>query len=169
MQDLVTLDAGLHVVYVSSYADVITKFSWMDSLPNMFSHGATLGHARSSAKNCKGDRPHMLTGMNPFKTFYILLQWEEFNEGDGNKNVQKTVGSISKTTTSHVHHTFLYISFPFLHHYDVKTPFSRFIERTIGGRKQATTKFYFSFSGAWIKWLEIQLQEGSPTFDKVSG
>ena len=28
---------------------------------------------------------------------------------------QKTVGLISKTTTSHVHHTFLYISFPFLH------------------------------------------------------
>ena len=74
MQDLVTLDAGLHVVYVSSYADVITKFSGMDSLPNIFSRGATLGHARSSAKNSKGDRPHMLTRVNPFKTFYILLQ-----------------------------------------------------------------------------------------------
>ena len=31
-----------------------------------------------------------------------------------------------------------------------------------GGRKQATTKFYFSF-WAWIWSLEIQLQEGSPT------
>ena len=28
---------------------------------------------------------------------------------------KKTIGLISKTTTSHVHHTFLYISFPFLH------------------------------------------------------
>ena len=36
------------------------------------------------------------------------------------------------------------------------------------GRKQATTKFYFSFS-TWIWSLEIQLQEGSPTFHKVSG
>ena len=74
MQDLLTVDAGLHVVYVSPYAGVITKFSGMDSLPNIFSRGATLGHARSSAKNCKGGRSHMFTGVNPFKTFYILLQ-----------------------------------------------------------------------------------------------
>ena len=36
-----------------------------------------------------------------------------------------------------------------------------------GGRKHATTNFYFSF-WAWPWSLEIQLQEGSPTFDKVS-
>ena len=36
-----------------------------------------------------------------------------------------------------------------------------------GGRKQATTKFYFSYC-TWIWCLGIQLQEGSPTFDKVS-
>ena len=35
-----------------------------------------------------------------------------------------------------------------------------------GGRKQATTKFYFSFR-AWPWSLEIQLQEGSRTFDKA--
>ena len=35
-------------------------------------------------------------------------------------------------------------------------------------RKQATTKFYLSF-WTWISPLEIQLQEGSPTFYKVSG
>ena len=29
---------------------------------------------------------------------------------------------ISKTTTLHVHHDFLYISLPFLHYYDVKMP-----------------------------------------------
>ena len=53
---------------------------------------------------------------------------------------QKTIGLITKTTTSHVHHTFLYISSPFLHDYDVKVPNFAFY----GGRKQATTKFYFS-------------------------
>ena len=79
------------------------------------------------------------------------------------KNKQ-TKGLINKTTTSHVHHTFLNISFPFLHEYDVKMPNFAFY----GGRKQATTKFYFFF-WAWIWSLEIQLQEGSPTFDKVSG
>ena len=56
----------------------------------------------------------------------------------------------------------LYICFLFLHDYDVKMPNVAFY----GGRKQATTKFYFSF-WAWIWSLEIQLQEGSPTFDKV--
>ena len=44
---------------------------------------------------------------------------------------QKTIGLISKTTTSHVHHTFLYISFRFLHDYNVKMPNFAFH----GGRK----------------------------------
>ena len=54
---------------------------------------------------------------------------------------QKTIGLINKTTTSHVHHTILYISFLFLHDYDVKMPNFAFYR----GRKQATTKFYFPF------------------------
>ena len=54
--------------------------------------------------------------------------------------------------------------FPFLHDYDVKMPNFAFC----GGRKQATSKFYFSFC-TWIWSERIQFQEGSPTFDKVSG
>ena len=61
------------------------------------------------------------------------------NDADGNEKVKKTIGLISKTTTSHVHHAFLYLSFLFLHDYDVKMPNFAFY----GGR--ATTKFYFSF------------------------
>ena len=86
------------------------------------------------------------------------------NDADDHKNVKKTIGLISKTTTLHVHYTFLYISFPSLHDYDVKMPNCAFC----GGRKQATTKFYFCF-WAWIRSLEIPLQEGSPTIDQVSG
>ena len=73
------------------------------------------------------------------------------NDADGNENVKKkqTIGLISKKTTSHVHHGFLYISFLFLHDYDVKMLYFALY----GGPKQATTKFYFSL----------------PTFDKVSG
>ena len=41
---------------------------------------------------------------------------------DGNENVIKTIGLMSKTTTLHVHHAFLYISFLFLHDFDVKMP-----------------------------------------------
>ena len=63
------------------------------------------------------------------------------NDVDGNENVIKTIGLISKTTTLHMHHTFLSISFPFLHDYDVKIPNFAFY----GERKQATTKFYFCF------------------------
>ena len=59
---------------------------------------------------------------------------------------------------------FLYIFCPFLQGQDVKMPNSTFY----GGRKQATTKFSFSFC-ARIWFLGIQLQGGSPTFDKVTG
>ena len=54
---------------------------------------------------------------------------------------KKTIGFISKTTTLHVHHAFLYIFCPFLYDYYVKMPNFAFYE----GHKQVTTKFYFSF------------------------
>ena len=57
--------------------------------------------------------------------------------GDGNKNVKKAIGLLSKTTSLHA---FLYISLALLHDYDVKMPSFTFYE----GRKQATTKFSFS-------------------------
>ena len=47
--------------------------------------------------------------------------------------------------------------FPFLHDCDVKVPNFSFY----GGRKEATTKFYFSFC-TWVWSQRIQLQEGSP-------
>ena len=59
------------------------------------------------------------------------------NDADDNKKKKKTIGLISKTTTSHVQHTFLFISFPFLHDYDVKMLNFAFYG--------ATTKFNFSF------------------------
>ena len=62
------------------------------------------------------------------------------NDADGDENVKKTIGFITKTTTLHVHDAFLYISFPFMNNYEVKMPKFTFY----GVRKQATTKFYFS-------------------------
>ena len=56
------------------------------------------------------------------KDVYYIIGTLRSNDADDNENVKKTIGLISKTTTSHVHHTFLYISFPFLHDYDVKKP-----------------------------------------------
>ena len=60
-------------------------------------------------------------------------------DGDGNQDVNKAIGLLRKTTTLHVHHTFLYISLPSLHDYDVKMPNCKFY----GGRKQATTNLFF--------------------------
>ena len=67
------------------------------------------------------------------RLLYRVPDWQiigtlRSNDADGNENVKKTIGLISKTTTSHVHHTFLYISFPFLHDYDVKMPYFAFME-----------------------------------------
>ena len=68
-------------------------------------------------------------------------------DADGNENVKKTIGFISKTTTLHVHHAFL------RHDFDINMPNFAFY----GRRKQATTKFYF-FYCTWIWCLGIQLQ-----------
>ena len=43
-------------------------------------------------------------------------------DDDGNENAKTAMGLLSKTTTLQVHDTFLYISLPSLHNYDVKMP-----------------------------------------------
>ena len=67
----------------------------------------------------------------PARGFSHVIGTLRSNDADDNENVKKTIGLISKTTTSHVQHTFLFISFPFLHDYDVKIPNFAFY----GGRK----------------------------------
>ena len=69
---------------------------------------------------------------------------------------KKPIVLMSKTTTLHVWHSFLYDC-------GVKLPDFTFY----GKRKQAMTNLFFSF-WTWILPL-IQLPEGSPTFYKVSG
>ena len=84
----------------------------------------------------------------PVISHSLLLETLRSNDADGNENVKKKKKEKrkkEKKNTSHVYHTFLYISLPLLHDYDAKNPnFALY-----GGRKQATTKFYFSFR-AWI-------------------
>ena len=47
-------------------------------------------------------------------SFHCELGSLKFSETDGNdhENLKKTIGFISKTTTLHEHHAFLYISVP---------------------------------------------------------
>ena len=63
------------------------------------------------------------------------------DDGDGNGNITKAIGLISKTKILHVHHAFLYISLPSMHDYDVKMP--NFT--THRGSTQATAKFPLFF------------------------
>ena len=71
--------------------------------------------------------------MGPF-LFFFLCQERAYNtrgfslsvilgsfsndDGDGNEDVKEAIGLLRKTTTLHVHHTFLYISLSSLHDYD---------------------------------------------------
>ena len=63
------------------------------------------------------------------------------DDGDGNENVKKAIGLLSKTTSLHVHHAFSHIFLLLPHDWDMKMPCFTFY----GGRKQATTNFSFSF------------------------
>ena len=42
------------------------------------------------------------------------------HDGDGKRNARKAIGLMSKTTTLHVHHAFLFIFLLTLQNYDVK-------------------------------------------------
>ena len=59
--------------------------------------------------------------------------------GDGNENVKKQLVKVSKTTTLHVHHAFLYISLPSLHDYDVNCLISRFMDNVNKRRRISLT------------------------------
>ena len=74
------------------------------------------------------------TNRNPIGSF-------SNDDSDGNENVKTEIGLLSKTTSLHVHHAFLYISLPLLYDYDVKMPKFTFC----WGCKQATSKFSSSF------------------------
>ena len=77
---------------------------------------------------------------------------------------QRERHKISKTTTLHVHHTFLYISLPSLHDYDVKLHNFTFC----GGRDWHKTTNLFFFSWTLIQFSRIQPPKNSPTFDEMN-
>ena len=61
----------------------------------------------------------MFTGVNPFKTFYIVLRWEEFNDEDGNKKVKKN----SRFNTQN--NNFVRASHVFVHFFPLFAPLRR--------------------------------------------
>ena len=102
--------------------------------------------ASSGGKRCLSYRPtwppwRQLKSSNKVRASLAELGTLRSADGDGNENVKKAIGLISKTTILHVLHAFLYISFPSLQDYDVKMPNFTFYR----GSTQATTKFPLSF------------------------
>ena len=91
-------------------------------------------YSRAKTKKCRektSDLDLVLVHTRENSPFAKLMSVGSFSndDGDGNENVKKAIGLLSKTTSLHVHHAFLYISLPLLHDYDVKMPrVSRFME-----------------------------------------
>ena len=75
------------------------------------------------------------------------------DNGDGNENVKKVIGLISKTTTLHVHQ-----SSCFAHFFAVTARLRRVVVLLYGGGKQKTTNFLFSLL-AWARSKRNQFQE----------
>ena len=72
------------------------------------------------------------------------------DDGDGNEDVKKAIGSISKTTILHVHHAFLYISLQSLHDYDVVRGTQRQSSENIRSEDDLRSKIFGTF---FVKFL----------------
>ena len=103
-------------------------------------HIDQLNHCCEKSVQAQAAQTHV-TKRVPVHHGYALIRSFSNYDGDGNEDVKKVIGLLSKTTALHVHHAFLYISLPPLHDYNVKMPNFTFY----GERKQATTNFSFSF------------------------
>ena len=75
------------------------------------------------------------------------------HDGDDNENAKKATGLMSKTTTLHVHHAFLYISLLSLHNYDVKWPNFKF---TLERERQADKFYHLCLNLGAVPSLHLQ-------------
>ena len=64
----------------------------------------------------KNNPPFNMQSYNPTILGYTFSRLGNLsnNDGNGNKNVKKAIGLISKTTALHVNHPLLYINLPLL-------------------------------------------------------
>ena len=111
--------------------------------PRLFHFGGVRQHSREHAMNIIMD----LTKLRRRRT----------------ENVKKTIGLMSKTTTLHVHHAFLYISLLSLHNNDVTWPHFKFTWE----RERRGDKFYHLCLNLGAA-PTLQLQPKFPSF-KLQG
>ena len=62
----------------------------------------------------------MIMMMTLLMTMITIIGTLRNCDGDGKENINKAMGLMSKTTTLHVHHAFLYISLLSLLNYDLR-------------------------------------------------
>ena len=91
---------------------------------------------------CARTPPHVCAQAPRYPLTSATLGTLRSDDGDGDENVKKAIGLVTKTTILHVHHAFLYISLPSQHDYDVKMPNFTLYR----GSTQETTKFSLSLS-----------------------
>ena len=80
------------------------------------------------------------------------------DDGDGNENVKKAIGLLSKTTTLHVHHALLHIAWSSLPDYDVKIPNFTFKEDVNKRRQNFPSLSKLECGPQEINFREIRLQ-----------
>ena len=102
-----------------------------------------------------------------YRNFNFFQFFKSNDDADGNFGLaKKALGLIRKTTTSRVHHAFLYISVPSSHDQDVELP-----NFTLGfGRIYDTGATFAServHSGS-LSWLYICFHPGSCTGARIS-
>ena len=143
----------LRVTTPTTSNDMQQQTTWCTSGRNMYHPRAGVGQ---DASVCTGpsynntmEKKSKIRGAVPFPRVTVASESigsplgsfsNDNGDGNGNEDVKNALRLLRKTTTLHVHHAFLYISWPSLHNYDVKMPNCKIY----GGRKQATTNLFFS-------------------------
>ena len=82
------------------------------------------------------------------KNHAVLRHWREFKMPLRRRQQERQKAilvKISKPTTQHVHHAFLYISLPSLHDYDLNCLVSRFIDNVNIRRRISLTLFKLGY------------------------
>ena len=77
------------------------------------------------------------------------------DDGDGNEDVKKAIGLITKTTILHVHHVFLYISLQSLHDYDVVRGTQRQSSENICSEDDLRSRIFGTFFAKFLACLPL--------------
>ena len=150
------------------YRELSLKVSIFITIFNIFwaitTYPASSGFSRPDA-TLRRERNHFEHPSAFPSRMRVHVMTTNIQRQDGNENFNKTIGLISKATTLHAHHAFI---FAFLCHFCTTTTWRCLILRFMDNVNKQRRNLFFFRSWTWIWSLGIQILLGSPTFDKVS-